>query len=250
MSSITPKKPASAVPYTPNQSTSAVACTPKKVKKEYSTWNPHPLPNDNIAVANSAEAYRKVLTGLEGLLDVHDEVKEVLEILTSRHRRRLDSGVSFISKQEREDAETNFLSKRVTYPLTSAPEEHVIASARNTRSDSVRTRIRRLEAVDEAVRKTRVHIRLIRHHVRAYQKYVPDACGTGESQGCCWNYGEVSQGDISDDDGGEEEPQDMTKWMHQNVFRAREAYWRAKKEEQQDGSDVGHSDSDNGSDSD
>ncbi|KAL0567702.1 hypothetical protein V5O48_014292 [Marasmius crinis-equi] len=143
MSLITPKKPASAVPYTLNQPTSAMACTSKKVKKEYSTWNPYPLPNDNIAVANSAEVYRKIFTGLEGLLDVHNEVKEGLEILTLGHRHHLDSGVFFISKQEREDAETNFLAKQVTYPLTSTPEEHVTTSAHNARSDSVCTCIRR-----------------------------------------------------------------------------------------------------------
>ncbi|KAL0567241.1 hypothetical protein V5O48_014756 [Marasmius crinis-equi] len=206
MSSLTPKK-----------STSAIALTPKKPSLKELAFDPYPLPNDAQAIENSSRVYHALISALEGMFDVQDEVKEVANMLTSEHQHRIDSGFTFISKERREQLQNDFLRRRYEGPMSGRVEDNLISRAHNVRVDSVYRRVRRLEAVGESIRKARVNLRLIRHHIRVYDKHIPAACKSGGTPGCCWEEGGETLWD-HELRASVEEDEDMTEYMHKKFF--------------------------------
>ncbi|KAL0577213.1 hypothetical protein V5O48_004779 [Marasmius crinis-equi] len=209
MSSVTPTKP-----------TSVVALTPKKPSLKKLAFDPYPLPNDPQAIENSSRVYHALISALEGVLDVQDEVKEVANMLTGDHQQRLDSGgFTFITKKRRGQLRNDFLRRRYEGPISGRVEDHVLSRAHNTRVDSIYRRVRRLGAVGEAIHKARADLRLIRHHIRVYDKHVPVACKTGEASGCCWAEGGESLWEAELQESMEQD-EDMTEYLHKHVFTA------------------------------
>ncbi|KAL0568672.1 hypothetical protein V5O48_013313 [Marasmius crinis-equi] len=238
MSSVTPKKP-----------TSSVAFTPKKPSLKDLAFDPFPLPNDPQAIENSARLYHALISTLEGLLDVQDEVKEVADLLTGEHQHKIDTGFTFISKERRADIRNKFLRREfypqsVELPTTDAfmilgryegpgsghVEDNLISRAHNARVDSVYRRIRRLDAVEDTIRKIRTNLRLIRHHARVYDKHVPAACKSGEAAGCCWEDGGETLWDAELQQTMDQD-EDMTEYMHSRFFTS-----VGEKEESDEGS--------------
>ncbi|KAJ8073539.1 hypothetical protein PM082_011815 [Marasmius tenuissimus] len=158
------------------------------------------------AIANNdygpsdSRVYFQVISALESLIEVQEEVQEVYDLMTNEDLYRDDKMTTFLTKEKRESVENQFKKRTV--------EDYLICRAHNARVESVHRRIRRVEGVEEAIRKMRTNLRLIRERVRVYDRHIPAICKAGDSR-CCWK-----------DHAREEavEIQDVHEYFHKHYF--------------------------------